>query len=142
LLDILKAEAAGILAWAVRGSLAWQKKGLDQPQAVKNATAAYRAESDHLEHFIGDCCEVEPNASVTSADLWDRYKGWTVENSETSVSQAALGERLKQRGFKDGRFGHGGTRGWFDIGLVETAQPGEQDAEPPKASRELVLDDL
>ncbi len=144
LLEKLKAEAPGVLAWAVRGSLLWQKKGLGQPQAVTTATAAYRAESDHLEHFISDCCEVEPNASVTSAALWERYQRWTAANSETSLKQAALGERLKQRGLKDERFGHVGTRGWRGIRLVDTAQPGEQDAvtQPPKASRELVLDDL
>jgi hypothetical protein len=35
------------------------------------------------------------------------------------------GERLKQRGLKDDRFGHEGTLGWRGIGLVEAAQPGE-----------------
>jgi len=36
--DELRAEASGILAWAVRGCLLWQKEGLGEPPAVANAT--------------------------------------------------------------------------------------------------------
>jgi putative DNA primase/helicase len=40
----LRAEWPGILAWAVRGCLDWQKYGLGEPEAVRAATDAYRAE--------------------------------------------------------------------------------------------------
>jgi putative DNA primase/helicase len=42
----LDAELPGILAWAVRGCLEWQEKGLGFPKAVSHATNAYREEMD------------------------------------------------------------------------------------------------
>src|SRR5262249_19627626 len=74
LLDTLKSEAPGVLAWAVRGCVVWQKEGLGEPPAVTEATAAYRDESNHLTQFIEDCCVVEPSRTVTSADLWRQYQ--------------------------------------------------------------------
>ena len=35
--DKLKAEAPGILAWLVRGYLAWKTEGLNPPESVKQA---------------------------------------------------------------------------------------------------------
>src|SRR5262249_51708081 len=63
LLHKLIAEASGILAWAVRGCLLWQKNQLGMPPTVAEATAAYREESDHVGEFIEDCCEEEPGAT-------------------------------------------------------------------------------
>ena len=44
----LRAELAGVLRWAVEGCLAWQKRGLNEPRAVREATANYREENDVL----------------------------------------------------------------------------------------------
>jgi putative DNA primase/helicase len=38
----LRAEWPGILAWAVRGCLKWQREGLDEPNAVSQATGRWR----------------------------------------------------------------------------------------------------
>src|SRR5262249_35064790 len=47
LLDKLKNEAPGILAWAVRGCLDWQQQGnLGEPDSVRKATSSYRDEMD------------------------------------------------------------------------------------------------
>ena len=40
----LRAERSGILAWAVRGCLDWQKNGLGEAEEVRAATETYRAE--------------------------------------------------------------------------------------------------
>src|SRR5207249_4861041 len=46
LLTKLRAEWPGILAWAIRGCLDWQREGLGEPDEVRAATAAYRAQQD------------------------------------------------------------------------------------------------
>ena len=108
--DALRAEASGILAWAVRGCLLWQKEGLGMPPAVQQATAAYRDESDHLGQFMHDCCIVEPGATVTSAALWRRYQAWITESEEVPLSRQTFAARLERRGFRRDRRGHDGTR--------------------------------
>jgi putative DNA primase/helicase len=40
----LMTELAGILAWAVRGCLEWQRTGLGVPEEVREATEGYRTE--------------------------------------------------------------------------------------------------
>jgi putative DNA primase/helicase len=115
----LNAEAPGILAWAVRGCLLWQRDRLGEPPAVANATAAYRAESDHVGEFVEDCCIVEPGATVTSALLWQEYKQWTIICEEVPLSRQAFTERLEKRGFRRNR-GHGGTRTWVGLRMPDT----------------------
>jgi len=48
----LRAELPGILAWAVRGCLAWQQEGLPVPEEVQQATAGYREEMDTFGRFL------------------------------------------------------------------------------------------
>ena len=48
----LKAEFPGILAWAVRGCLAWQHNGLTPPAAVRDATKQWQVKVDHLTRFV------------------------------------------------------------------------------------------
>jgi len=115
--DKLRSEAQGILAWAVRGCLLWQKEGLGTAAAVECATNRYRDESDHLAEFIAAYCVLGEAASVSRADLWATYEQWTRESAEIPLERAAFHERLRQRGAKDERVGHERTRGWKGIGL-------------------------
>jgi putative DNA primase/helicase len=117
----LKAEASGILAWAVRGCLLWQENGMGAPPAVAKATAAYREESDHLGVFVEDCCAVELGATVAAGVLWQEYKRWTSVNKEVPLSRQTFSERLEKRGFRRARCGHDGTHTWVGLRLVDTA---------------------
>lgn len=71
--DTLRAEAPGILAWAVRGCLEWQRRGLDPPEAVRAATETYREEQDTLGEFWA-LCEFNPDARVPRKALFERYE--------------------------------------------------------------------
>ena len=54
----LRAEWPSILRWAVSGCLEWQKNGLQPPQEVLEATAAYQAEQDLLNEWLDERCVV------------------------------------------------------------------------------------
>lgn len=95
--DKLKAEAAGILRWAVSGCLAWQQHGMAEPAAVSTATASYRSDEDSLSGFIADRCVVSPNAQVKAGHLYDAYRTWAESRGERTLSQRNFGARLKLR---------------------------------------------
>ncbi|WP_448623558.1 DNA primase family protein [Geodermatophilus sp. URMC 64] len=96
----LLAEAEGILAWAVRGAVEWHADGLQEPDSLKAATAAYREESDRLGEFLADRVEVtgERLDVVTLTDLWKAYEDWADEVGEDRkfnrrLFTTAIGER-------------------------------------------------
>jgi len=111
----LRAQLPGVLAWAVRGCLAWQREGLNPPEEVTAATEAYRAEMDTFAAFLADCCNVKPGAEAKAAELFKAYKDWGGDET-----QKAFGLRLKEHGFTSDR-GTGGARIWRGLGLLTKA---------------------
>jgi P4 family phage/plasmid primase-like protien len=115
----LMEEASGILAWMVRGCLAWQQHGLQPPEAVQAATADYRAESDTIAEFLGETCVVNPLARAAAKDLYACYLSWCEQVGSKPLSQKAFGSRLTEKGFERRR-GTGGVHQWQGVGLVTT----------------------
>jgi putative DNA primase/helicase len=76
LADELHAEAAGILAWAMRGCLAFRQQGLDPPPVVSKATAEYERDSDPLAGFLDEACDRDAHAEVSGSELYEHYKRW------------------------------------------------------------------
>jgi len=113
----MAAEREGILAWLVRGCLQWQREGLGAPEAVKNATAGYRAEMDVLGGFFADCCVLGPLFEVTTQNLYTAYTEWCERDGERPLAKRTMGVRLRERGFEDVRTS--ATRGWRGVGLKE-----------------------
>ena len=99
----LAAELPGILNWALEGCLKWQKQGLQESQAVSQATAAYRGEMDMLSDFLAECCEDDSSEVVIVKDLYETYLGWCEENNERTVTKRLFGMMLMERGYKQGR---------------------------------------
>lgn len=99
----LDAELPGILAWAVRGCLEWQKRGLAPPSSVTGATAAYRSEMDTFASFVDERCEVADEAAVGAGELYRAYRAWAELNGEKPLSQRWFGLRLSERGFRTQR---------------------------------------
>jgi putative DNA primase/helicase len=112
----LRAELPGVLAWAVEGCLAWQREGLGEPLAVKEATADYKDEMDMLGEFFADRCEVGEHYQATAGELFAAYESWCQSTGEPKQSQRWLGLRLKERGFEQSKSKH--SRFWKGIGLI------------------------
>ena len=67
---------AAILAWAVRGCVEWQERGLDPPERVTSATATYRATQNELAEFIENCCIVGAEHHIDRDALYREYVAW------------------------------------------------------------------
>jgi putative DNA primase/helicase len=114
----LKDELPGILAWAVRGCLAWQSEGFAAPEAVTAATAAYREESDVLGEFLAEHCLLRPELQTPAADLYGRYQEWTKASRSEELSQKAFGARLRERGLQREKSNLTKRIVWHGIGLL------------------------
>jgi putative DNA primase/helicase len=95
LAETLAGEAPGILAWAVRGAVAFAggRSLWPFPAAVQAKTAAYRADEDKLGAFVLARVVYEKDAEVTLGNLFGAYAEWCNEEDVPLV------ERFKSRAF-------------------------------------------
>ncbi len=117
LMERLREEAPGILAWLVRGCLAWQRRGgLFAPDSVTEATEDYRREEDILGQFLEDCTIPKQEAKTRAKALYRAYVQWCQENGITPRSNHTFGKKIKRFYLQDSRDKHGVY--YKDIGLV------------------------
>ncbi len=96
--DKLKAEGPGILAWMIEGCLAWQRQGLDQPDAVRSATDTYLADEDVFSSWIDECTEREQGAFTRVSELHQSYKRWASKAGERELGIKRFSQQLQERG--------------------------------------------
>ena len=90
----LREEAAGILAWLVKGCLEWQRIGLNPPNTVKVATKQYREEEDIVGHFLQECTYSDPRKRVQASTLYSAYSKWCFDNGYHPLGGKKFGERI------------------------------------------------
>ena len=109
-------SAPSILAWAVRGCLAWRKKGLAPPPTVIDASKEYRRDEDLIGHFIDDCCYESKGVETSAKDLYDKFKKWWEKNiSRKALSQKKFGGMFGRK-FQRSK---SGTCRYFGVALLE-----------------------
>jgi putative DNA primase/helicase len=111
----LRLEFPGILAWAVEGCLAWQRKGLNPPAAVQKATRDYLAAEDAIGEWLEDRCIADIALWTAGAVLFSDYKGWCEKAGERAMSPKRFTQALDARGFCQARTA--AARGFAGIGF-------------------------
>ncbi|WP_165252967.1 phage/plasmid primase, P4 family [Paludisphaera soli] len=96
--DKLRAEFPGILAWCVRGCLAWKEVGLAEPDIVSKATAEYRSEQDVVGLFLGDRALLDPSVKRRCSEVYQAYQSWAESAGERAMTLRAFGDAMKERG--------------------------------------------
>jgi putative DNA primase/helicase len=86
----LRAEAQGILAWMVQGCVEWQRRKIDAPECVRQATKEYRLETDPILGFKNARCIDSEGGKVKAGVLYEAYKTWA-DGSSQVLSQTAFG---------------------------------------------------
>ena len=75
--DRLAVEAPGILRWMIDGCLAWQERGLDEPEAVQEATLRYRRDEDACNKMAADSgWEFGPEHSARGSEVQQQVNRW------------------------------------------------------------------
>ena len=100
-------ELPGIFNWELAGLKKFQKEGLKDIDAVKNAVKEFKEEQDILHEFIQDCCYIATDEDslkrdiVTSSSiLYRKYRTWAQENNEKEMGPRKFSIEMKERGFK------------------------------------------
>lgn len=99
LMETLKSELPGILAWLVRGAVAYLKDGLVPPAEVTEMTLGYLKEQDSFRMWLDECKSCDPKDGQSPARLFGSYQNWCTENGYawSNVGTAiALGKRLTE----------------------------------------------
>jgi len=99
----LRAELPGILAWSVRGCMAWQDDGLSEPPEVSSATQSYREEQDHFGDWFESCClvpgenEVAETFHCRGGLLYQSYSVFCRSTGTKPLGMWKFSERLLKR---------------------------------------------
>ena len=102
----LRAEAPAILAWAVRGALAWQSGGLCPPAEVTDATEDYLLAQDTLGEWIAQACDTSDHEAETpSSELYTAFHRWKERRGERAPSTVRFSSQLQARFRKERRSG-------------------------------------
>lgn len=90
-----------ILAWMIEGakSVIDANFHIEQPECVREATALYRENSDWLEHFLSECCEVGDAYQAASGDFYIAYRDFCNRNGEYTRSTTDFYAAIDLAGF-------------------------------------------
>jgi putative DNA primase/helicase len=91
-------EAAGIFNWAIAGLRDYQKNRLVPSQEVLKASKSFRKNSDQIQRFLDEKCELGDFQS-SSSSLYAAYKRWADETKEFQVKDRQFKHYMETRGF-------------------------------------------
>ena len=91
-----------ILTWIIEGA----KKVIDSdykieaPKCVVDAISEYREMNNWFNHFIEDCCEIDPSYEMSSNDLYIAYRRYCADLGEFARSTTDFYTALENNGYK------------------------------------------
>lgn len=113
----LKAEACGIMRWALEGLAEWRRIGLSPPAVVTEATAEYRKDMDILGGFLADRCTMGETLVAPNKDVYLAYKSWAEDQGLRVQSHKWLTRQLLDRGYKQDP-GRASGREWLGFSIL------------------------
>jgi len=97
----LDKELEGILLWAIEGLCRLMKNG-EFTESIDFLTSfkEFEAAQNPLEDFLNTTTKINPNSTVKTKDLRNKYNSYCVENQIKPLSEIALGRFLKSKDIK------------------------------------------
>ena len=112
----LRAEAAGILNWAIRGLLSYQTHGLIEAAIVRSETAEYIKSLDVMAQFLEEECDIAPPHRQPAGELYQRYRTWIENRGQRAVRSPRFRSDLMTKGFKQYEE-RSGSNVWYGLRL-------------------------
>lgn len=111
LVDDLRAEGPGILAWLVRGAVAYFKDSLVPPTEVANMTGSYFTEQDVLGKWLARYERVDPKGGTAANVLLEAFLSWCADEgidgsrfTKNSFSSCLVARQVKKHPLNKGVF--------------------------------------
>ena len=99
LADKLRAEAGGILQWAIEGCQQWVSGGLRPPAAVLAATSEYLEQQDAIGIWLEECCDIHSHWTAKSSALYASYKAHAERSGEFALPMKRWVAAMEGKGF-------------------------------------------
>lgn len=97
LINKLRLEKDGILNWLIQGCQKWQKEGLQLPKSLQEEKDAYRKDSDIIQLWMEECCDVNDKAYDSTTNLFDSFKDYCIKNNEFIMSNTLFGRNMGKK---------------------------------------------
>lgn len=96
----LLAELPGIFNWAIEGWRRLQQRGhFTECKQIVEATRIYRRESNTIQMFIDERCEVKLGLLAAAAPLYDDYKAWSYQFNYRPYSYRSFKRGVENLGY-------------------------------------------
>lgn len=110
LMEVLRGERTGILAWLVKGTRLYLEEELDPPREVAGFTAEYVESQDGVARWMADACEVcDVEGGLLAKELLLNYRQWCLGDDAPVIIETAeaLGRKLKAKSCASKRYSNG-----------------------------------
>ncbi|MGE3074469.1 MAG: phage/plasmid primase, P4 family [Dehalococcoidia bacterium] len=97
LFDKLNRELPGIFRWAAEGYAEWRSIGLNPPQKVRDAIAAFRSQMDSVGGFINARCDIGPKLRCDNTEIYDAYDFWCDQVGQEALTKSQFLDDVKNR---------------------------------------------
>lgn len=89
-------ELEGLLVLAIAGLRRLMARGrFELPASVQRARLSYRERLDTVAGFVGEECQLEPNAWTQRSALYRSYRAWATDGGRLPVSAATFNEHMR-----------------------------------------------
>ncbi len=138
LVGTLRAELPGVLAHAVRACIDWQRNGLGMSDAVTNATAEYRTDSDPVGRFLDAWYTTGHDRAirVRATELHMRYCEWASANGAHAFTANVFSVRMEERKDRIPKVRPGGSAWYVGIREKTIEEHAKEAAERKKAEEQ------
>lgn len=97
LLQKLRLELPGILNWAIKGCIGWQRTGLATPKSVADAVNDYRVEMDIIGHWLTESGLAGAGFESKAGDAYQSYRNWAEHNGYKPMTAGTFARDLGDR---------------------------------------------
>ena len=102
LMDALRAESQGVLAWLIDGAVKYANEGLIPPREVVRMTRAYFAEQDPVGRWLETMDRCAPDFGTPARELYNTFLQWHRDddegNGKAPETERAFSSALENRG--------------------------------------------